>query len=101
MPIQFFKDGFPAREQKLWDSPWGKIGICICYDLSYTRVTDELVRLGANALIVPTMDIIDWGRNQHEVACARRSGAGGGIRLANIPSRELRHFSIRRARRIC
>ncbi len=67
VPIQFFKDGFPAREQKLWDSPWGKIGICICYDLSYTRVTDELVRLGANALIVPTMDIIDWGRHQHEL----------------------------------
>ena len=67
VPIQFFKDGFPAREQKLWDSPWGKIGICICYDLSYTRVTDELVRLGANAIIVPTMDIIDWGRNQHEL----------------------------------
>ena len=67
VPIQFFKDGLPAREQKLWDSPWGKIGICICYDLSYTRVTDELVRLGAQAIIVPTMDIADWGRHQHEM----------------------------------
>jgi apolipoprotein N-acyltransferase len=67
VPIQFFKDGLPAREQKLWDSPWGKIGICICYDLSYTRVTDELVRLGAQALIVPTMDVADWGRRQHEL----------------------------------
>jgi apolipoprotein N-acyltransferase len=41
--------------------------MCICYDLSYTRVTDELVRQGAQALIVPTMDIIDWGRHQHEL----------------------------------
>lgn len=67
VPIQFFKDGLPAPEQKLWESPWGKIGICVCYDLSYARVTDELVRQGAEMLIVPTMDVADWGRHQHEL----------------------------------
>jgi apolipoprotein N-acyltransferase len=67
VPIQFFKDGLPAPGQKLWDSPWGKIGICVCYDLSYTRVTDRLVKLGAEAIIVPTMDVADWGRAQHEL----------------------------------
>ena len=67
VPIQFFKDGLPAREQKLWESPWGNIGICICYDLSYTRVTDELICLGAQAIIVPSMDATDWGRQQHEL----------------------------------
>lgn len=67
VPIQFFKDGLPAREQEVWKSPWGKVGICICYDLSYIRVTDELVRLGAQALIVPTMDLTDWGRREHEL----------------------------------
>ncbi|PYJ05430.1 MAG: hypothetical protein DME25_08425 [Verrucomicrobia bacterium] len=70
VPIQFFADGLPAPDQKLWDSPWGKIGLCICYDLSYTRVTDRLIRLGAQALIVPTMDVVDWGRREHELhAC--------------------------------
>jgi hypothetical protein len=24
VPIQFFKDGLPAPEQRLWESPWGK-----------------------------------------------------------------------------
>ena len=67
VPIQFFKDGLPANEQKIWESPWGKIGFCICYDLSYSRVTDRLVRLGAQAIIVPTMDIVEWGRHQHEL----------------------------------
>ncbi len=67
VPIQFFKDGLPAPEQRVWESPWGKIGICICYDLSYARVTDELVRQGARLLIVPTMDVVDWGRHQHEL----------------------------------
>ncbi len=67
VPIQFFQDGHPAREQKVWYSPWGKIGICICYDLSYARVTDELVKQGAQALFVPTMDIVEWGAHQHEL----------------------------------
>ncbi|MEN9576687.1 MAG: hypothetical protein RL514_4542 [Verrucomicrobiota bacterium] len=65
VPIQFFKDGLPAPEQKVWNSPWGKLGICICYDSSFTRVTDELVRQGAQVLIVPVMDMEDWGAHQH------------------------------------
>ncbi len=65
VPIQFFKDGLPARKQSLWESPWGRIGFCICYDLSYTRVTDRLVRLGAQALVVPTMDVVEWGKTEH------------------------------------
>jgi apolipoprotein N-acyltransferase len=67
VPIQFFKDGLPAPMQEVWNSPWGKIGICICYDLSYTRVTDRLVEQGAQVLIVPTMDVEDWGRHEHEL----------------------------------
>lgn len=67
VPIQFFRDGLPAQKQELWNSPWGKIGFCICYDLSYTRVTDELVKQGAQLLIVPTMDVAEWGRHEHEL----------------------------------
>jgi len=67
VPIQFIKDGLPAKEQKVWNSPWGKIGFCVCYDLSYTRVADELVRQGAQLLIVPTMDVEAWGRHEHEL----------------------------------
>ena len=67
VPIQFFKDGLPAPKQAVWNSPWGKIGFCICYDLSYTRVTDELVRQGAQLIICPTMDVESWGRHQHEL----------------------------------
>ena len=67
VPIQCFKDGLPAQKQEVWNSPWGKIGLCVCYDLSYTRVTDELVRQGAQLLIVPTMDVEYWGQHQHEL----------------------------------
>ncbi|HYG24538.1 MAG TPA: nitrilase-related carbon-nitrogen hydrolase [Verrucomicrobiae bacterium] len=67
VPIQFFKDGHPALGQAIWNSPWGRIGIAICYDLSYTRVMDRLVCAGAQLLVVPTMDVADWGLRQHEL----------------------------------
>jgi apolipoprotein N-acyltransferase len=65
VPIQFFKDGLPSQEQDVWQSPWGPIGICICYDLSYTRVTDGLIRKGATMILVPTLDELHWGKSQH------------------------------------
>jgi apolipoprotein N-acyltransferase len=67
VPVQFFSDGLPAASQDVWNSPWGKIGICICYDLSYTRVTDRLIAMGAGALIVPTMDLESWGEREREL----------------------------------
>lgn len=88
VPVQFLKDGLPAKEQRLWESPWGKIGICICYDLSYTRVTDRLVRLGAQALIVPTMDLVTWGSHEHELHArvARVRAAEYGIPIFRVAS---------------
>jgi apolipoprotein N-acyltransferase len=88
VPIQFFKDGLPAPKQEVWNSPWGKIGICICYDLSYTRVTDRLVKEGAQLLIVPTMDVDEWGRHEHELhsRVARVRATEYGIPIIRVAS---------------
>ena len=95
VPIQFFKDGLPAQKQELWNSPWGKIGFCICYDLSYTRVTDELVRQGAQLLIVPTMDVMEWGRHEHELHAlvAPSRSAEYGIPIFRLASSGIRRRS--------
>jgi apolipoprotein N-acyltransferase len=66
-PIQFFQDGLPAATEEPWNSPWGKIGLAICYDLSYRRVMDVLIRKGAHALIIPAMDLVEWGAYEHEL----------------------------------
>jgi apolipoprotein N-acyltransferase len=100
VPIQFYKDGLPAPEQKVWDSPWGKIGICICYDLSYTRVTDLLVRQGAQALIVPTMDMMDWGEAQHRLHArvAPVRAAEYGIPIFRLASSGISQWADRNGR---
>lgn len=88
VPVQFFDDGQPAKEQRVWNSPWGKIGICICYDLSYRRVTDRLIRLGAQALLVPTNDELFWGRREHELHAriARTRAAEFGVPIFRVGS---------------
>jgi apolipoprotein N-acyltransferase len=88
VPIQFFDDGRPATSQALWHSPWGRVGIAICYDLSYTRVIDRLVRAGAEALVIPTMDAVSWGQYQHALHAriAPLRAAEYGVPIARMAS---------------
>jgi apolipoprotein N-acyltransferase len=66
-PVQFLHDGLPAKERKLWNSPWGPVAVAICNDSAYRRALDEFAAMGARALILPTMDAVAWGTHQHEL----------------------------------
>lgn len=67
VPVQFMNDGTPAPTRSVWLSPWGPVGLCICYDMSYARVMDDFVRQGARLLIVPTMDRRNWSEYEHRI----------------------------------
>jgi apolipoprotein N-acyltransferase len=86
VPIQFFQDGLPAPAQGLWESPWGKIGFAVCYDLSYRRVMDRLIEQGAEALIVPTADETSWGAYEHRLhgRVARLRAAEYGVPILRV-----------------
>jgi apolipoprotein N-acyltransferase len=71
VPVQFIQDGLPATQRRVWDSPWGKIGIAICYDVSYARVMDDFVRQGAQGLIIPTSDATNWGEFERRMLHGR------------------------------
>jgi apolipoprotein N-acyltransferase len=75
-PVQFMNDGKPAAERKVWNSPWGKIGLAVCYDVSYARVMDDFVCQGARVLIVPTMDLAGWGEYQRRQLHGRMAPVG-------------------------
>ncbi|HUB27618.1 MAG TPA: carbon-nitrogen hydrolase family protein, partial [Tepidisphaeraceae bacterium] len=64
IPVQCMADGLAAPSRQVWNSPWGKIGIAVCYDISFSRVMDDFVRQGAQGLVVPTMDLEDWGEHE-------------------------------------
>lgn len=87
-PIQFFQDGEPATGRRVWDSPWGRLGIAICYDASYRRVMDDFIRQGAVALLVPTMDVEAWGEHEHRLNArmARIRAAEYGVPVFRVAS---------------
>lgn len=71
VPVQLMDDGLPAPDRHVWNSPWGKIGIAVCYDISYARVMDDFVRQGAQGIIVPTMDPAKWGQYERRMLHGR------------------------------
>jgi len=79
-PVQFMETCLPSKKQSVWESPWGKIGIAICFDSSYRRVMDVLVSQGAELIIIPAMDVEEWGLYEHELdarVCPIRSAEYG------------------------
>ncbi len=99
-PIQFFDDGLPAPRQEVWDSPWGKLGICICYDQNYAGVTDPLAAGRMQALLIPTMDLQTWGAHQHWLSArlAATRAAEYGVPVVRLASSGLSQFIDARGR---
>jgi apolipoprotein N-acyltransferase len=65
-PVQFFDDGIPGRSFPTFETPFGELGIAICYDMDFPWVMRKLVQNGAEILVVPTYDAMWWGRLQHQ-----------------------------------
>lgn len=74
-PVQFFHDGRPGRGFPTFATPWGPMGVAICYDLDFSPVLRHLAWRGASFFVVPTYDALSWGALQHRqhsaMACAR------------------------------
>ncbi|HEY3377198.1 MAG TPA: nitrilase-related carbon-nitrogen hydrolase, partial [Armatimonadota bacterium] len=69
-----------GRASPTFPTPAGRLGVAICYDFDYSAVTWQLVRHGAELLIVPTYDAESWSDLQHvqhaRMAQARAAEAG-------------------------
>jgi apolipoprotein N-acyltransferase len=65
-PVQFVETGLPAHhEAKPVDTPIGRLGPQICYDLAFEDGARKMTRAGAGLLVVPTLDPAEWGPLQH------------------------------------
>lgn len=80
-PVQFVETGLPENKKPApVTTPLGKLGPQICYDLAFEDGTRKMAELGAELLIVPTLDPMDWSRLQHiqhsDMSAARAVEAG-------------------------
>lgn len=65
-PVQFVEAGLPSnREPRPVDTPLGRLGPQICYDLAFEDGSRLMAREGAEILITPTLDPREWSILQH------------------------------------
>ena len=80
-PIPFVEHRLPAGpEPQAIDSPAGRLGIQICYDLDFEDGTRRLARDGAQVLLVPNEDPLewrDWQHRQHSAMAPMRAVESG------------------------
>lgn len=66
VPVQFVEAGVvPGKDPFVVSLPGARVGVMICYDGTYPFVARDLVHAGAEAILVPTWDMSDWGAIQH------------------------------------
>ncbi|MCC7382589.1 MAG: carbon-nitrogen hydrolase family protein [Deltaproteobacteria bacterium] len=63
----------PGRHPVLAETPLGKIGLSVCYDLRFATLYRALVRRGAEILTVPAAFTVPTGRDHWEVLLRARA----------------------------
>ena len=87
VPVPFFQDGNPATSQSTFDSAYGRVGIYVCYDATFTDIPRRLVGLGAELMLAPLMDPEPWPIRQRWLHAD----------MAPLRSIELRRCAVRAA----
>ncbi|MAH73757.1 MAG: hypothetical protein CBC09_06400 [Cellvibrionales bacterium TMED49] len=57
----------------VFDSPWGKVGLAICYDLRFPELFIDLVNLGAKMIFVPSAFTEATGRDHWDLLVRTRA----------------------------
>lgn len=63
--VPFFKEGIAGTEAHALATPLGKLGVGICFDMDYPDVARREVAEGAEVLLVPSDNPLEWGPLQH------------------------------------
>ncbi len=72
----------PGAAAALAETPWGKIGLTICYDLRFPALYRRLAEAGAEILTVPSAFTVPTGRAHWEVLLRARAIETGCFVLA-------------------
>ena len=93
----------PGREPVLADTPVGKLGLSVCYDMRFPELYRELVSQGAEWLAMPAAFTVPTGRAHWETLLqgARHRkfvlrGGAGPVRRAQQRPRDVRRYAHRR-----
>jgi predicted amidohydrolase len=72
----------PGEEARLVDTPWGKLGLTICYDMRFPQLYRALAQAGADIIAVPAAFTRPTGEAHWEVLLRARAIENGVFILA-------------------
>ncbi|GMQ91452.1 MAG: carbon-nitrogen hydrolase family protein [Gammaproteobacteria bacterium] len=52
----------PGSDTVVYESPWGKIGLAVCYDLRFPEMFREMLTCGLDAVVIPSAFTAQTGR---------------------------------------
>lgn len=87
---QYFKESdiLSAGEgATVFESPWGKIGLGICFDIRFTKQADAMIDAGARILIYPAAFNLTTGPKHWELLFRARAVDGQCYALGVAPAR--------------
>ncbi|MHB8076105.1 carbon-nitrogen hydrolase family protein [Desulfosporosinus fructosivorans] len=78
----------PGNTATLFDTPWGKIGLEICYDIRFPELTRKVVKDGAHLVVVPAAFNMTTGPLHWELLFRSRALDNQVFMLGASPARD-------------
>ncbi len=72
----------PGHDPVVFDSPWGKVGLAVCYDLRFPELFRMLNDAGAQVIILPSAFTAKTGQAHWEILCRARAVENGVFMVA-------------------
>jgi len=63
----------PGTQTKVFDTPFGKIGLAVCYDLRFPEIFRKMTRQGLDILVVPSAFTAETGAAHWEILLRARA----------------------------
>lgn len=87
---QYFKESdilSPGDKITVFDSPWGKIGLAICFDIRFSEMAAAMIHEGARILIYPAAFNLTTGPRHWELLFRSRAVDGQCFAVGVAPAR--------------
>lgn len=80
----------PGNDSTMFDTPWGKFGVEICYDIRFPELTRNMAKQGTSVIFVPAAFNMTTGPAHWELLFRSRALDNQIFMLGTSPARDLR-----------
>ena len=71
-----------------FDTPWGTVGVCVCFDFRFTELAELMVLAGAKLIVVPAAFNMTTGPAHWELLFRQRAVDGQCYTVGTSPARD-------------